>query len=435
MVNKNWLVALAVVATACSNSSNDVPDARHVVVDAGVDASSAPADAFIGPVSLKLEVNNTPVVGETVVFQAGDNTLLATETTDNNGVATADVPAGTTVTATPSFEGLNPFVVSVEGMAPGETAAVPTQVQGGGSTSITITVPLDENASSYAVELGCNSDNEGGLGAQGAGPSFELSLSGCGSQTGDLLMLEFDAQNTLLGSIYLSGVSLAADLDESGITTGYTAPVNFTVALTDVPDSIADVGMDVFLSSSSGELWDAIPMLNSDTNMAVVSMPDVDGSTWSVRTSGLNSNVAEIIVQSIAPAASYSLDVAATLTPAPSNFAFTESSRKLTWSEASPANADYVGVVLQVTRADSSQFTWVTLAPYDRQGITLPLLPTGNAANLLSTDTVQIGQAFLGSLTGGFAAALPDISDSFSGFSKGDLPVGSTLVLAGNLGH
>lgn len=421
------LVVLALLVGCGDDGVHKLPDAPPAPDDASIDAPTT------GAVTLTILQDGNPQVAIDVFFLAADNSLVAKVATNAQGVASATMGLGGSVTV------IDPFLTkssvhdvrTFAGVKPGDnlrlTTGNPPQSV---TTNFTLTLPADAAASSYEVHTSCgtlyfSTSGSGSGGTTVGGPS---SLYGCGA-TIDLLLQTFDFNGQPVGSIYKAGVALTegGTIDLSAMA--YTTPVpTGTINWSNVPAGFTEVDARAGLATSKG-------LLRTDT-LAPVTVTAGAGSTTFARpaiTGGIavtqsqpfpTNGFGRHSVYDWSPqgAGAISIDFANALLGTYSTMpSVSAATRTVTWAAGAGASPDFAWATLRASRVGAMAFVggttlawdWSIVVPYGSTTFTLPLLPAEIAQyNFVPTDAVNVDDLITAKVPGGYDAVRATILSS-----------------------
>jgi len=385
------LAALVLLAASCGDNRTSAPDGAtpdapridgeidapsDAVVDALLDAAiDAPPDANPADlVTVTAIFNGQAVAGDTVYFLAPDDTLIAEAATDANGVASASMPAGGSVTRV-SFDGTTGTLQSWLGVKPGDAlrsadfdngvAPIPEQ--------ITATVPSDPDPAASLVYVSTT------CGAQGVfdPPTVQLYLR-CSPGTSDFLVFSRTVTGEALDAFLVPDVAFANG--DVVALTGTFAPFD------DVPITVSGLPSTA-PSINAQQLW-VDNFMFQDTATATVTGGSATATLRDLVGSGGRrlveasfwpaSHTSALVVSWGPPAASYAFDltgkVMAAITSAPT---IDVSSSRVTWSLGATGNVPDFTIVNTQTTVGAVQWTWDLAGPGDPAGgLHIPVIPT-----------------------------------------------------------
>ena len=418
------LLVLALLAGCGDDGIHHLPDAPG-----GPDAATPDASTS-GAVTLTITQDGMPRADVAVYFLAADSSLVAKVATNAQGVASATMGLGGSVTAIDPFSlktagrDLRTFV----GVKPGDNLKLHT----GGTaaqnvpTNFTLALPVDALAASYEVYTNCGYlffASGGGSAAAAVSIGGPSTLYGCGA-TIDILVQTFDGNAASLGAIYKPGVALTEGGTVDLTAEAYTTPLpTSTINWSNIPAAYTQMNARVGLASSKGFLRDLD--LNPDPVAAGATTvtfprPTVTGGTAITRSEPAPTNsIGQHNVMDWAPqgAAPVAIDLAsallATYSTTPSVSAAT---RTVTWAASAGGTPDFAWATLFANRVvgqSSTFWSWDIVVPYSSTTFTLPTLPADIAElNFTATDTVDVNELITAKVPGGYDAVRSDILSS-----------------------
>jgi hypothetical protein len=414
-------------AAACSAEHGSQPDAP------------VPPDLrppITGPVSLRIAIDDTPMVGVTVLFQDFGSQNLATLQTDATGSATLTMRAGGFVTAVnpfgPPAAGAPDDVRTFAAVQPGDEL----RLHGHGAAqaiTLTITGPRDPGAASYELHTSCGA---GALVAPGTGlPTGQLTLRGCGG-TADLLLESFDATGAPLRSVFQAGVAVA-DAGSVTLTGAYEPVPSVAFSYSSVPASCDHVDVRAVIDGARGPLVErstTVPIsTGSGTGARSLALPAFAGALLTAHStlerSATSLAVHHIIDRSDAGTGAF-IDLFRNLLPELVDGPVFELPGNVTWTESvieanveafqfesgvQPLNLpDFVVLGLHVVRGTERTWDWRIVVPYAGPFIALPKLsvvPDGFSYSPQGGDTVTLPALTTAKVAGGYDAVRASVLD------------------------
>ncbi len=418
------LLVLALLVGCGDDGIHHLPDAPP-----GPDAATPDAPQS-GVVTLTITQGGDPRVDVDVYFLAADSALVAKIKTNAQGVASATMGLGGSVTAIDPFalksagRDLRTFV----GVKPGDSLKLHTggTAAQGRVVNFTLTLPTDAFASTYYVYSDCGfaQFNSGGGSGSGGGPvSGPAAFFGCGT-TSDFLIETYDFNGLPVGALYKAGVALTEGATVDLTAEPYTTPIpTRTVNWANVPAAYTSMTARNAIASAKGFLTDI------DVNSAIVTagaatatftMPTVTaGISIMASQPGPSNFIGRHTVLDWAPQGTtpIAIDLAgallATYTTAPSVSAATHT---ITWAASAGATPDFAWATLSANRlvGQSTTFwSWDIVVPFATTTVTLPTLPTEIAdLNFMATDTVNLNELITAKVPGGYDAVRAEILSS-----------------------
>jgi hypothetical protein len=380
------------VLVACGNGgsgSGNLADAPQFPDGAVDGAPDAPVDAMPASVRLTIQKNGNPARDVVVHFQNSDSSLVATLTTDANGIAETIMAAGGFVTA------INPFTTPIAvdqlrtfaGVKPGDRLVL-THEDPPAPFDVNVTVPEISRGFDYAVNTTCGSGFAvpplPGIRLAAAG---SIQLAGC--TTTDFLVISRinDEGIRVVSAFYHPDVKV-----EAGARIDFTQPpedtykplIDVKFDYTGAPDNLRSLFVSHYLASTHGKIepsFGGTVSLTGGAGSLELREPDVQGLIGIVDTRGFMSGQHHVL-QWGPNATEYSLDMTGMLLPDVES----ESSRYLVpeqqaaWTEvATGATPDLTTLELEVRRAPPEEpervWQWRIAAPYTAGKVQFPTLP------------------------------------------------------------
>lgn len=397
-----WMVVvgLSIGAMGCGGGSGGRDDAG--------------ADGDVQDVSVQLTVYDRTTgaldPNESVLFFGSNGQFITEVATDDDGVASADLPnGGTVVLMYRSDSDALPYApVGYFGVQPGArlTFGGPLPARG----SVSITVPAVTDTMLYRVSLACGNDVDL---LQSTNASFTSESFLCSDAR---VVVAATATGMLLGTLAADGVDSASAITLAG---PYVSPSAFELEVEGLNDDTDEVSL---------EAWHAVGAARVPTYLGDTGTPsagrfqttgmiaDVDGAGLAIRVS---QNRTGYLSQSAWVRQPYSADVSVSVSgitmPWVTAPTFDIASRTVSWTEdGSGTIAAVVGS--PVFRRGGVVFLWAVSAAHDGDSITLPLLPAPwTAYNPTAGDEVAGTYYFV---TGSELAS--EALDDPWGFAAGD---------------
>jgi hypothetical protein len=346
------------------------PDAP--LLDAAPDAAPAP-----GPVQITVwDQYGTLENGAPVAFVDADGTLVADAVTDANGVATATVHPGATVTTIRwadgpgdlyTFEGVKPGDHLLLGPPPAQTPLV----------SVTVNFPPVTGAANYNVQTACGS--VGVVANQGSGaPTPTATLNTYCNATKGLMVEALDGAGASLGVILQLDQPLTGTVDLTAMS--YTPRGSLDVTVNNIPAFVTSIGdSQALLTTEAGIVATASSSISPSgvTATETLALPTATTGLWS--TLQVYRPGASQAIERLAPlAGSATFDLGANLIPwLPSQGVYDSVTRSVRWTELGVGAATVTRTRLYVGIPNVSY--WYVVAPYTSQRLDLPTLPAGFA--------------------------------------------------------
>lgn len=373
------------------------------VIDMDDTALPPPTD-----VQVTVRDGQSPQAGVLVIFQGADGT--ATElTTDDRGIAAAEVPDGTSVTVVrtyPVAPGETPIadeVYTYVGVKAGDRLALgKPSTDKGDAGAVLVKVPQLATGT-VKITAPCGA-------GQGTGPLVAITVRSCDPTIG-LYVVDGAGQSFFKRATYAEQIDVSGESLTDSLTSTISAqnvPANTTVTVEQ------RLGADGFYFFSTGAK-------RVDQAPANIDVPALTGVDSLLITSSSGDGRTQIVATRKAYSQDIlSVDASAGLTAAVSGIAFKRDTG-FTWIEEGAGAPDAVIAKLSVTRPDTStfnrQYTRLVIAPHAGAALQVPTL-SGAGGIYNPTQDDQVGTA-LGVVagTGGYDAlrgrafAAPNIVD------------------------
>jgi len=383
---------LALYLLLCSGCGS-VKDVGHLP-----DAPPPPPDAAAvtrGTVNVTVldpSHSGAPAVGASVVFLDPDGSLVKRASTDTSGKASADLLPGGSVTSialqTGQYE-----IQTVFAVRPGDDVTLGSKNDPAIGT-FTVSFPPFTQATPSSYTVG------GPCGIVTVPPPATATLSfnaGCKLDTMEIIVQANDANSQPLGILDKTGIPFKVN-DSTTLTGSYVTPRSFTASYTNVNPIITNLTMRRRVPDLNGLMVQA--------SMAPPTATQVLGLTGAVGTSAVVETVAaagrsqQTVRQVLSgTAASYGLDVAATLLPWVAIPKLDLAAGKIVivtdTTGTTSATPDVFEAAMLYRRPDPATgaqivYQWTLFSPV-LGDVTLPSLPS-EVSNVMPTasDTVQL---------------------------------------------
>jgi hypothetical protein len=377
------LPLLAWLASACSGSSTPAADAAQLS-DAAADATIDAAPAPTGPVSVTVygtEGARVPVPGATVLFSDATHTVMAT--TGADGVATAEVAAGATVTVVrpgdPEDDDDNFAIVTTLDVRPGDALVLgrtrtdqdpdgpilePTDV-------MWVEMPVVPGADWYWVTSNCS----WGAGSSGTLVTVHVDPA-CAAGGLDFLLLAYTDEAApdgaqVLGFMQVDDVTFTARM--TVVAPDAWRPLDtFDLALRNVPADVAANGNYTYWRG--GRIVSSWPVstelsASDDATFALPAPPFVDEVAVRLSYTGPGRQTHR---HRFPRGQDLDVDVGARLLPWISGVGLDAATRRLSWTATEGAPIDGALAVLYYRTASGVPGQWLVVAPAETRAVTLP---------------------------------------------------------------
>jgi hypothetical protein len=419
---------------ACGKVQTATPDAS---VGPSVDANTTPDASVVGTVTvtvLDTKGSGTPVVNAPVVFLNADGSLVSDTHSDGNGVASAEMLAGGSVsTVVPN--GTDFQVLTSLGVVPGDHILLGSAARDNASTGMFTVTNIPTVSSGYtATVYGPCGNTRVAAGATTASMNI---YNYCKDSSTDLLIVE--ASGTTTYSILRPGIIFRGGGTESlaGSTWVFDSPM--TASVTNLPGDLTAGQMARRTSASNG--YDSATDLPVGQMSAALSVSSPQATSAYMILSMSKTQAASVQqVEKIAGQShSYGVDASALL-PWIAAVAADLTTGKITWTQAVPGGGDIMAVELQYVRG-TTRYDWIVFGAPDQTSLTLPTLPSDvGGVNPTGTDTAKGANVYrvdLASVTGyaalrehPFAPFNQAFGDQASAETKIGISVGSAAPAA-----
>ncbi len=395
---RRTLFTVLLLAACGDDGSNRLADAPPASDDAAIDAPTA-------PVTVTIIQDGEPRVDVDVYFQQADGTLAAKVATDDNGVASAVVESGATVTAVGAFRILTgvPSGTSLHtwvGVKPGDALRLDEGLAN--DVGVTIRAPRDPGQVRYSLRTTCSFSEEDMDPPAGSAsvPTDDVQLLNCGATT-EALVQTRDANDANARHLYVPSVAVPSD-NSIDLTGDYEATPAGTWTWTNVPGN--SLYMRTAIVTPTGVIYAFDAGVDATNGMATYSRPrpaipnsvlvTVSQLPWSSRTR-----------HEIVDWGSSSYDLTNATLPDYQTAPIVEpANRRISWTSTGGQTPD--ATFLRFRVADANQaYTWQVIAPYAGAQLVLPDLPAElDAFDLTAGDDVDIYDIVTIKAPGGYDA-------------------------------
>jgi hypothetical protein len=426
---RRYLVLLLAAAACGDDGSHQLPDAPPPP-DAAIDAAP---DA---PVTLTITVGGEPVEGIDVYFLNPDNSLAAKVATNAQGVASAIVEAGGSVTAVDpappapaerlgvahGAPSKNPFFRTFAGVKPGD--ALQMAFRGYDyKAPARVMVPIFPGADSYEVHSSCAPTYYTSSSGSASSPEAYLYYDRCDTITD--IIVEALSEGTKLAWFHKSNLSITSDelIDLTGETYAEKLPeVTFTV--TNIPSSTWSIDYDTYLLSNGGTpIWERTWVYKEIVEgTATDTFPRVPvANTTALFHAYLWSDATQHRLLSWgASATTASINAGARMLPSYETGPELDfDTNELSWTATQGQTPDFVFASIYVAQGKGPWYDWEIVAPYDGPSVTFPKLPDGVVPFVPDQDTwFGLDRVVTAKVSGGYDAVRPKALDALSGWGE-----------------
>jgi hypothetical protein len=380
-----WLpVALSVIA--CGDVRTVSPPDAAI---GGDDSDAAPEPPGLVTVQLD-ELFESALYGEPmedvpVLFHGPDRELIAEETTDTDGEASATVPPGSIVTIAMTAGGEQYITLSIFDVQPGDEIVFPSPEPEPGLPAelgtMTIDLPDKAGAAYYRAANGCQEGTSDPATTSSVVLSFDDSCAP-GNEF-DYVGRAFNDANEVID---ITSGHAVFDLSGTVTVSEWTGNDDLEVAVTGIPDSLHTLRVAVTPALGSLRFGPiATEQIEPDNDTTDISVPAIDdfgdGLDVGIEYTAVASNVgAQQAYYRVAPdTADVPLALDDDLLPWFGPPALTDATREISWTRTSSGRADMVYAYLIATPKSGDTFAWLAIVPPDWTSVTLPELPAALA--------------------------------------------------------
>jgi hypothetical protein len=440
MVRRSSLsLSLAWLAACGSVEHNDSPDAP-LVPDAAPDAGPGIDATPRGTAQVTvLEPGGTgaPAVGASVVFLDPDGTLVKRTATDTSGKASADVLPGASVTSV-ALLGASYQIQTVTAIRPGDDLVLGSKpARAVGTFSVTYPTSTNTSATAYLVASPCGTVTAFPDAMTTTTMTTSLTMSdSCVESSMEIVVMPEDASSVPLGTISKAGVAFQ-DGGSTTITGAYLPVRSFTGSYTNIDPGITSLSM--LRSVPDGFGVGTSDALAPPTATTVLHASGAVGSGARIATHAATTtrSIADVRQSISGMAATYGLDIGATLLPWLEQPTFDPATGKLTVpvdsTGTTTAAPDFFRVVLSYRRTDASTttgYTWTVFGPAPGD-VTLPVLPVelGPIAPIASDTISSVSAQMIDADTlAGYDDVRGDLNAAFTLYGGGRPPAATVRI-------
>ena len=365
-------------------------------IDASVDAQIALPDALrpdAMPARVTVHLNGPfgsagPIVGGAFAFVAPDGTTtLSSGVTDANGIASAVVPAGSSVTiqAGPASVSSPPDLFTFLDVKPGDDLVIGNPNGLGDTNTVNITIPTSGAASSYQIASACGSTT-------GAGPTIAAAFSTACTTT-DLIVSALDMSGDPIGQLYAPNISLTNGSSLS-LSETYSDPTSVTFAATNLAGFVEAYDMTAGVADGTtvvgAAYYDAGQQFTNTppaANSSILNVPAFSGPTfvWGVDVGAIEGESVIVLGREANPG-DETLDFSTITIPTiDGDIASYEGvvANAISWTEDGTGSVDAARVDIAVSLA-AAGFNWHIVGPHAAASLAVPTLPNSLAIGDLS---------------------------------------------------
>ena len=320
-------LCLLAFGSACGGghgAQSDAPSGDGAVLDGPSDAAvDAPVPGVVTVTVYDWSSPSVPAPNEPVAFQNADGSVVAVAMTDPQGMASATMLPGGSVTALrpPNPSSSGDYVYTFVGVKPGDQLQVasPVYVPPPPEFATSFALPYFTGAASYLVTTRCGQ----GTAAASGTPVAQTYLS-CSPVDVYVSARDASSSHLTLAAFYKTGVAVSANatIDLTGET--YIATSNVPMTMTNLPTYVdqAYVGLGLFDGKFILDVSSGFPSLDGNGGLsATLHLPPIPGVQLYVsvsaghRPSGNGPTFLEDVRQLTALTGSYAADASTILIP------------------------------------------------------------------------------------------------------------------------
>lgn len=326
-----------------------------------------------GAVTVTVTRAGAPLENVRVYVLRTDSTVIAMESTDPTGVATAEVEAGSLVTVmVPTDTLLGRSIATLGGVQPGDSIIVGSPPRT--PLSLTMSIPKDPGAASYRLHSSCGSSFDV---ADADTSAIELEHGNCAAPI-DFIVVSLDDTGAPLRALYAPG-QLPAN-DQLAISGTYVPMRTATLAYTNVPADATRLDVRYRLGQPDRPVFGAFASIESFAGGAATTELTIpDASLGVAVTESLHDgrSVYGVLDRIDAPPASRSVDFDGLRLPGfATPPAYDRATARITWTPgASTLVPDLAFAYVLTERDDQTLWSHTVVTPYAGGVIVVPRLP------------------------------------------------------------
>jgi hypothetical protein len=366
-------------------------------------------------------------VGAKVVFINPDGTVVKQVATDSAGKAEAEIMVGASVTAV-QLVGINTQLQTVTGLKPNDDITI--GVKNADSTTMgtmTVRLPTLSGANYYTVSSPCG----GGFVSQPAGTlpatvDATLTYYAYCNTPAEIIVSANDPNGATLSSTKVANVAFSAGLIV--VMPAYAGTRSFTASYTNVNPKVAFMTSNRYVPDLSG-LATSASSAQPPTASTVLTYNGPLATTAMIETTAsIEGNARQFLRQTLSgSAATYGLDVSATLLPWLATPTLDVATRKVTigvdTTGTTTATPDLARLSFSFRRTDPqtqavTTYSWVVWGGA-LGDVTLPPLPAELAVLPTSTDVLGVASVsgFEADTVAGYDAVRADVNAAFTKYT------------------
>lgn len=357
------------------------------------DATPAPDDPSAELVSVRVSRDGVAEPNRRAVFLDSSSQVMADVQTDADGIASAPVPSGGSVSVVTDWA-FTTDIRTFVGVEPGDQLVLDEAFP---RSSYDILIPRSTVAASYQVRSSCSGRNVSAIPPPGGVEPFTVTTQGCVG-TIDIVVTTFDDNNHVTGALHHSGAVVAAN-GTVDLTADNYAAVEQAEYHVDGVGASSTLAVTRVKNRAIAEATSTVV-----GGVAQFALPAVSGATQ-----------ASVVVPDTTPAVCYfdwgppslmqTIDVTTRSLPELTNPRFDAGVAR--WDTSSDAEASFA-VALLAVRSSNSLWLWSVLGPHEQRQLSLPTLPAGVAPFAIQAATEVTVTPVIGAITGGFASVRTD---------------------------
>lgn len=360
------------------------------------DADTTPDVAVPGMVTVTvLDPNNNgaPLANTPVVFLNADGTLVASVKSNGQGVASATMVAGGSVTAVTPRGTATQIMTSLD-VAPGDeiTLGIPSRDSASLGNFTVNEIPAPFSGYTATVYHACGRVQ---VPAGATSVTFPV-YTYCKDVSTDLLIVQTDPSGTYGYSLLKPNVHYRGNATEGVTGFNYEYMPQLGVSITGMPLDLTSAQITRQTFRDGGFTQDGTPAVGGATATTQMLAPR-SSEAWVSSSFSRSTQTESAILQRIEKVAgaahSYGIDIG-TMLPWMSGVTVDLATNKVTWTQDTAGGGDIVAVAFSYKRGTANN-TWIVFGPPSLASVTLPSLPADlGGVNPTASDVLNGAQIY-----------------------------------------
>ena len=386
-MRRSLILCIALAACGKVSTLSDAPTGSGSGADSmtgGPDAPPGPDADLHGTITVIVNAPSSPATrlqGAPVVFVNPDGQIAAEATTDANGVATATILPGASVTVVYDDASLNVQLETVAAVAPGDTIVVGPLSGAGGNPSGTFTanVPDYPGSFTYNVYGPCGSSSGSAAGSGSLTPVTLSMQDNCQETAMDLLAIANNSDNNPDAWVEAKNVAYT-DGGNATMGSGWQPFQTLSLSFSNVAASnTSSIYVMDMAPDANGYQVASYASLGTEPQTATLTVPGTATAlieTDFTHNSGGGQQQMYDVVDGTK--ATYAVDLSTALLPY-IDFPTLDSANGAVTVPGATTAGDILDVSVHFSRLindKTDSFTWEVWTPPPADGFTLPAMPT-----------------------------------------------------------